>query len=198
MSKTTTYEQSMDLEALYYLSLPDRPTLYGLADHLGVVYLTMHKWRRLHPTFNTAVKKGLDVRSKNIGNVTKKYNKALCNKVLKLCAEGKSKGSVCLALGITYDTLRKWQDDHADFKLAVETGKLLAQEHYEQLGYEAMLGKIKDFDSKIWTTTMKNRFDYSEKTEVSGNPDKPLHTGIVLTFVDNEADNDEESPQDDK
>lgn len=183
------YNQSMDLEALYYLSLPERPTLYGLADHLGVSYLTMHTWRREHSTFGDAVKKGLIIKGKNHKNLlTKKYNKTMCNKVMKLFAQGKSKGSICLALGINYDTLRDWQELHLDFKMAVDAGKMLEQEHYEQLGYEAMLGKIPDFDSKIWALMVKNRFGYTEKKEVSGNPDAPLISKIEVEFINDDDD----------
>jgi hypothetical protein len=183
------YEKSMDLEAQYYLSLPERPTLYGLADHLGISYPTFVQWRREFDSFNKAVKRGLDIRRKNQQLPgSRKYHKTMCKKVMEMFAAGKSKGSVCLALGITYKTLAEWQEEHPDFKLAVEAGKMLEQEHFEQLGYEAMLGKIDDFDTRIWTTIMKNRFDYSDKTEISGNPDKPLESNITVKFIDNKED----------
>lgn len=177
------YDKDYDAEAVYYLSLPERPSLYGLADHLGVAYITMHTWRRAHKTFDDAVKKGLEVRSKNISVQCKKYSSTMPNKVMRLFADGKSIGSVCLSLNITRTTLTNWEEQYPKFKEAIEMGRMLEKEHYEQLGNEAMLGKIPDFDSKIWALIVKHRFGYTEKVEVSGNPDAPLLTNITVEFV---------------
>lgn len=173
----------MDAEAVYYLSLPERPSLYGLADYLGVAYVTMHSWRREHKTFNNAVNNGLKIASTNLCKYTKKYNTTMPNRVLRLFALGKSIGSVCLSLNISRTTMNNWQEQYPKFKEAIEVGQMLEKEHYETLGNEAMLGKIEGFDSKIWALIVKNRFGYSEKTEISGDPENPLLTNIIVEFI---------------
>ena len=190
------YNKNVLIEVIYFLSLPDRPTLYGLADHLGITYCTLNVWRRDHTEFADALKKGLDIRSKNNNATYRKYHKTMPKKAIKLYAAGKSKAAVCAALGITYETLATWQKVHPEFKEAVERGKLLEQEHYEQIGYEAMLGKIENFDSKIWALMVKNRFNYSEKNEISGNPDKPLVNKIEIEFIESDGENDDEDNED--
>lgn len=190
MGSKSKYNPNMCQEAIWFLGLPDRPTMYGLADYLGITYPTFCSWRREYPDFNEAVKKGLDLREKNYQVPRQKYTKDTPRQVMGLFARGKSVGAVCASLGITNETYIKWQKDYPEFKEAVELGKMLEQEHWEQIGYEAMLGKIKDFNSQVWSLTVKNRFNYKEKTELSGDQDSPL--SVNVNFVSHENKDEDE------
>jgi hypothetical protein len=181
------YNTKFCTEAVYYLGHPDRNTLYGLAEHLGVAFVTIKVWQREYKDFDEAVKKGLKLRDLlNVGVI--KYKPSMCKRVKKLMSEGKTKASVCANLGISYKTLQAWRADYPAFEEAFELGQLLLQEHWEKIGYEGMLGKIEGFNQAVWNLTVKSKFGYSDKTEISGNPEAPLLTGITVEFVNNSDD----------
>jgi len=176
------YNNNYDTDALYYFASDDRPTIEGVCDYLDIDYNTYRRWRQIHPGFDRAIEKGLELRATKHKN--KKYNKKFCNKVIKMLSQGKTMTAVCAAIGITHDTFYRWQERYPEFKDAVEFGKLLEQEHFEQLGYEAMLGRIDNFNTRVWIMFMKNRFNYADKTEVSGDPNNPLQQEIKVRFID--------------
>jgi len=96
-----------------------------------------------------------------------KYSPEACDKIIKIAAQGGHIPAMCLAAGCrSKDTWYRWQDEHPEFKEAVEMAKLVSQAFYESIGLKGMLGEIKDFNSTIFAMVMNNKFreDYSRGT----------------------------------
>jgi hypothetical protein len=62
-------------------------------------------------------------------------------------------------------TLYRWTNDHTEFRDAKSAGTQMGLAFWEQLGIAAAAGKLKGFNSTVWTVTMKNRFGYRDKIE---------------------------------
>jgi len=188
------YDSSVCLEAVGYLGLIDQPSLHGLAEHLGIHINTLRIWRRKYPDFEKAVQKGLAIRDRVNSNRNRpeKYNKLMNKKVTKLFAKGHSENSVQVCLGISDITYQKWIKQHPEFKDAVIFGKQLEKKFFEDLGQDAVTGKRKNFDTKLYDILTKNRFGYKQQIELSGDANNPIVTKIEIEFVNSDDDDEDD------
>jgi len=88
--------------------------------------------------------------------------------------KGYSFESFAGTIGVHRDTLYAWEKSHIEFsdakKVGIEKGRLF----WERLSILAAAGKIKGFNATVWIFTMKNRFEWRDKVEHSGDDAKPI------------------------
>jgi transposase len=104
---------------------------------------------------------------KIVGRPTK-YHPDMCQRVLELGAQGKSKVAMGNALGLDRMTLDNWADKHPDFLSAITRAIEYAQEYWEQVGNRGIhTTAMERFSDKSWQFVLTNRFrtDYRERTE---------------------------------
>ena len=95
-----------------------------------------------------------------------KYKKELCEKARALLEQGYSKQATAGALGISVRTFYQWLEDHPQFSQAVEQGEAGSQKWWEDRGRESCAGD--SFNATVWVMTMKNRFGWRDKQEITG------------------------------
>lgn len=170
------YNIGLCAAAKEFLSQPTAPTQFALAHELGISYMTHCNWKREHKEYKEAVKQGLVVRKETIegdGGIPH-YTPGVCKKVVQLMAAGKSRVGAAAAMGISIELLGKWRDAYPELQEALNYGRTLEQAYWEQIGQEAMQGKVKDFNNAVWRTSVKHRFGYTEQTIIKGDKENPL------------------------
>ena len=117
-----------------------------------------------------------------------KYDPAYCENVIALGKLGKSFEQMCALLNIGYTTMRRWRDEHEDFRLALEDAHALSQTWWEDMGQNYLV-EHKDgekINTGLWSRSMAARFpkNYSDrvKQEISGPDGVQLKTGFTLIF----------------
>ena len=125
-----------------------------------------------------------------------KYDPAYCDKVIELGKLGKSFEQMASMLGIGITTLKRWREDHEDFRASLEDAHGHAQTWWEDKA-QANLIEFKDgerINTGLWSRSMAARFpkNYSDrvKQEISGPDGAQLKTGFVLTFEEPSNGND--------
>lgn len=173
--------------------LANRGTKGDLAKHLDITSKTLRSWADKYPDFATALEKGKKLQGGAQIRITNKYTPGVCQKTLEYMAQGYTQKSTAALLNTTETTFQNWMKEHEDFKSAVELGKMLCHLYWEKAGMDGMNGKIKNFNATVWGLNVKNRFGFSEKTEISGDPDNPLNTNIQIEFIGDNGDSDEDT-----
>jgi len=125
-----------------------------------------------------------------------KYDPAYNEKVIELGKLGKSFEQMCALLNVGYTTMRRWREEHEEFRLALEDAHCLAQTWWEDHA-QSYLVEHKDgekLNTGLWSRSMAARFpkNYSErvKQEISGPDGAQLKTGFILTFEEPSNGND--------
>lgn len=103
-----------------------------------------------------------------------KYRADFPGRALKLMRAGASLCEVAADLGISEETIHVWKRDgkHKAFSEALASGVSLAQAWWERLGRAGAAGKV-NVQPAVWIFTMKNRFEWTDKKEVT-HIDDPL------------------------
>lgn len=107
------------------------------------------------------------------------YTKEVPNIVTAFLKKGYSRDVISAHLGISKDTFLQWRKKHPELEKAVEEGLIHSQLWWETLGIRAAQGKVRGFNASAWVFNMKNRFGWRDKTEVSGDEDKPISVRVV-------------------
>lgn len=125
-----------------------------------------------------------------------KYDPSFCDKALEYGALGKSLEQMSSLMGIGITTLKRWRDEHEDFRAALEDAQGLAQTWWEDMAQSYMV-ESKDtekLNTGLWSRSMAARFpkNYSDrvKQEISGPDGTQLKTGFILTFEEPSNGND--------
>lgn len=96
------------------------------------------------------------------------YDPAMCEQVVELGKQGKSKTYIAGSLGIAKDTLYRWEKDHPDFSDALSRAMVLSQMWWEEAGQNGMF--LDKFNAAVYNKQMSVRFpdEHREvtKTEV--------------------------------
>ena len=114
-------------------------------------------------------------RAKRLRGQPTTYREEYCDALVKHMAEGFSFETFAATIDTHRDTLYNWCKLFPDFSDAKKEGMDKSQVYFEKLGKAAMLGKIDGFSSAVWIFSMKNRFRWQDKVEISGGDEtKPL------------------------
>lgn len=106
-----------------------------------------------------------------------KYKPEYCDTVVAVASEGKHIAHMMMAIGVkSKDTWYRWQKDYPAFKEAVEFAKVVSQAKYEDIGLEAIQGKIPNFSSSTYALIMNNKFKDDYKRDPAG------HAPTEITF----------------
>lgn len=110
---------------------------------------------------------------------SERYHKAVCKIVTDFLKKGYSRQVISAHLGIHYNTLARWEKEHPELQEAIAEGMVYSQLWWETLGIKAAQGRVKNFNASAWIFNMKNRFGWKDKTELSGDEDKPISVRVV-------------------
>ena len=120
------------------------------------------------------------------------YDPSYCEEVLTLGALGKSFEQMSAHLKVGITTLKRWREEHEEFRTALEDAQALAQTWWEDHA-QSYLIEHKDgerLNTGLWSRSMAARFpkNYSEriKQELTGADGAPLK-GVEISFVDPNA-----------
>lgn len=101
-----------------------------------------------------------------------KYDPAYCDLAIEIMAEGKSIASVACAIGVARSKLWEWGEANPQFRNALDLGKELSQQYWENLSSEMGNGEASLCDVKSKGSSgmvqfmMSRRFpDYYTKTQ---------------------------------
>lgn len=124
---------------------------------------------------------------KFLGRPTK-YDPAICDTIIELGRQGKSRVQMVAATGIPYATFKAWEQGQPEFRAAMEEAMALAQAHWEELG-EMHLTEVPGgprLNTGLWSRSMSARFprDYSDrsKLEVTGKDGGAIEVDHVHDF----------------
>lgn len=125
-----------------------------------------------------------------------KYDPIYCSKVLEYGALGKSFEQMSALMGIGITTMKRWREEHEEFRTALEDAQALSQTWWEDHA-QSYLVEHKDgekLNTGLWSRSMAARFpqNYSErvKQEISGPNGTALKTGFTLEFIETSNGND--------
>jgi len=94
--------------------------------------------------------------------------------MLKLAREGHGVTAILCHLHITKRVLDTLIEDHVEFRDTYTEAMRLYQLWWETLGNKLANGKNKHGNGAVWAFNMKNRFSWRDKTELTGDPEKPV------------------------
>lgn len=109
-----------------------------------------------------------------VGRPTK-YKPEYCDLLIEHMTQGLSFQSFAGVVGCCIETLYEWERSYPDFLDAKRLGLGRGRLFWEKVGIEAALGKITGYNATTWVFNMKNRFDWTDKRELSGK----LETSVV-------------------
>lgn len=112
------------------------------------------------------------------------YSSEFCEKALEHFAEGGGTSTLGTYLGVTYMSVCNWRKRHPEFNKAIEEGEHLAERWWMEKGMAGMQGKIPGFNAAVWIFTMKNKFSWRDKKELSGDGKKPITVELVRSIAD--------------
>src|SRR4051812_40730282 len=97
-----------------------------------------------------------------------KYDSGMCDRVVALGRNGKSKAQIAAALGITRETVDCWISEKPEFSDAIKQARALALAWWEDKGQAGIDNK--SFNATAFIFQMKNRFreDYADRQEHTG------------------------------
>lgn len=111
------------------------------------------------------------------------YHADLCEAVIALGREGKSRTQIAANLGKAKSTVQEWAEKHPAFAQALSLAKELEQAWWEDKGQKG-LNQGKNFNATAFIFQMKNRFrdDYRDRHEVTGADGAALVPVINITI----------------
>jgi len=95
-----------------------------------------------------------------------KYKKEFCQQLIDHMASGLSFEAFAGVAMVCEATLSVWAADHPDFLDAKRLGFGMSRFFWENLGREASRGKVKGFVPAVYIFTMKNRFHWSDRSDL--------------------------------
>ncbi len=92
------------------------------------------------------------------------YRPEFCEVVIKLGALGKSRAQIAAKIGIARSGLARWEEQHAEFRNAMEFARDLALAWWEDQGQDGL--NDRSFNAALWSRSMSARFPADYRTEV--------------------------------
>lgn len=112
-----------------------------------------------------------------------KFDPSMCEDLISLMREGASKTEVAAELGISWDTLARWQKENPQFSEAIKVGERLSEAWWLKKGRLNL--ENKDFNYTGWYMNMKNRHGWRDKQDVTSD-NQPINV-TIKTFTDTSA-----------
>jgi hypothetical protein len=82
-------------------------------------------------------------------------------------SQGHTFGTFGVLAKVNRDTLNEWLKKYPAFKLAREVGELKSEKLFEKIAVGQASGKLPGGSSSTLKMVMTNRFNYTDKTEIS-------------------------------
>lgn len=105
-----------------------------------------------------------------------KYRPEMCEQIIELAGEGKSKTEIAVDLGVDRTTLDRWAEANPDFRIALTRAKQVEQAWWERIGRVNLTAQT--FQQSMWSRSMAARFPEewreSTKQELTGANGAPL------------------------
>lgn len=95
-----------------------------------------------------------------------KYKSEYCQLLIDHMGGGLSFRSFGGLVGVAEQTCKVWAQQHPNFKEAKKIGESMGMLYWEKMGKYGTQGQIKNFNPIIYTFTMKNRFDWTDRTDL--------------------------------
>ena len=117
------------------------------------------------------------------------YDPKYCEEVVALGRIGKSIEQIAANLNVSLRTMYLWRDTHEEFMHALDDAKTYEQAWWEEQASAYMVeNKESDrLNATLWSRSMAARFPKkyreSTKTEITGADGAPLLSGIQVSFV---------------
>lgn len=111
--------------------------------------------------------------------IQSKYKPEYGPMLVEHLARGLSYESFAGEINVTRDCLYKWEKRHPDFIHYKNLGREKMLKFYEQMGIALATGKLQG-NVTAWIFLCKNKIGYTDKTEITGNVDKPLQLKYSL------------------
>jgi transposase-like protein len=101
-----------------------------------------------------------------------KYDPAMCDLVLELGEQGKSKVQIARSLGVHPETMTEWGKVHPEFSASIKEAQALAQAWWEDAGQDGIKAGPGMFNATAFIFQVKNRFrdDYRDQQDHNVNP----------------------------
>ena len=104
-----------------------------------------------------------------------KYEKKYCNMLVDHCARGGHMNDFCTQIGVSQSTVYLWasarNDDgtykYPDFVEAKKTAEAFAHRYWSEVGRRGIIGNIKGFNAAAWIFLMKNKFQWTDRHDVT-------------------------------
>jgi hypothetical protein len=113
------------------------------------------------------------------------------NDVLELYSQGASDVEVKALIyhwrgSFSNDLWERWMNDEPEFSETIKKGKMLSESWWHKEGRTSL--RDKDFSYTGWYMQMKNRFNWTDRTDntTGGNPLPSTTTTVVFKKYDNE------------
>lgn len=95
-----------------------------------------------------------------------KYDPEICDKIVELGRQGKSKAQIRAAIGIHHKTWGEWAQKHPEFGAAIKEAYELSMAWWEDVGMNGVFQGMK-FNATAYIFQVKNRFpaEYRDRQE---------------------------------
>jgi len=104
-----------------------------------------------------------------------KYKPEYCALLIEHMKKGLSYECFGAVVGTCKQTIYNWEKDNPEFLDAKNKGRQLSQMFWESIFVENIItDKGTNFNTTGWIFNMKNRFNWRDKQEISGDEEKPL------------------------
>jgi hypothetical protein len=121
--------------------------------------------------------------AKKIGRPSK-YDPAMCETVLVLGEQGKSKAQIAKALEVTRETVDIWARKYPDFSDAIKRAHDLALAWWEDAGQAGLTAGQGNFNATAFIFQMKNRFRADYRDQQDHNHGVSDELGELLARID--------------
>lgn len=100
-----------------------------------------------------------------VGRPTR-YKKAFCQMLIDHMATGLSFESFGGTVNVGMSTTKEWARSNKEFQAAKEVGATKCRLFWEKVGRSGAMGQIPNFSASAYIFNMKNRFNWSDRTDL--------------------------------
>lgn len=83
--------------------------------------------------------------------------------------------------GFSNNLWERWMEEEAEFGETIKKGRMLSEAWWLKNGRHNLL--TTGFQTGLWSMNMKNRFGWKDKTELSGDAEKPFTIKLIRNDV---------------